>query len=416
MSRVKIVFLCHFSNIIIREKLELTSIGIRKCIMKMMHIPNMLYDDYAIWVSDYIEEFEKHPECEFHIIAPHFGMKRRYQNFDLNGIHYHFWGYKDSLFHSILNRLTNIDKKMDFCDNRKRMQTIIGSINPDLVCLCGAENPYYSLGVMDIKDKPVYVILQTFLNDTRRIEMGVGDEYRRKCEKRVFLHAGYFCTQDKKAINYIKSINPSAQIMPTRFPTHMPVVEIPKEKNADFVFFARIITANKGIEDVLQALSLVKKQIKDVRLSVIGGVEKDYRFFLHQLIKDLDISENVIYKGYYQDISDTYKEVMKANVVVIPGITATLNSTVRESMLMGLPTICYEDASTIEINRKKVCLMTAQKRNVENLASLMVTAIQNQEKAKEIAQNGKEYAYEVFGNRVIVNYFLEYCKLIVESM
>lgn len=415
MEKIKIVFLCHFSNANIRQVLELKSICFRRFLMKLLHIPDMHYDDYAIWVSDYIEEFEKHSDCEFHIVAPHFGMKKKYQNFDMNGILYHFWGYRDGLFHFIVNKVADIDRKSNYSYNRKRIQTIVNSISPDLVCLCGAENPYYSLGVLDVKEKPTYVILQTFLNDKKRIEMGVGDAYRRLCEKRVFQHAGYFCTQDTNAIAFIKEINTKAQIMPTRFPTHMPVVEIPKEKESDFVFFARTITANKGIEDVLQAISLVKESIKDVKLILIGGLEKDYHLYLQKVITNLGIADNVIYKGYYQDINDTYKEVLKASVAVVPGITATLNSTVRESMFMGLPTICYEDLSTIEINRNKQCLITAKMRNIEDLASLMLDAIQNQERTKEIAQNGKQYANEVFGNEAIVNQFLTHCRVIVED-
>ena len=120
----------------IRSKLNLKSQFLRKLIYKVRGVPCMIYDDYAIWVSDYIEEFEKHKECEFHIVSPHYGMTKKYQNFSNNGIFYHFWGYKDSIIHSIVNRITNIDRGSNYCINRKRIQDVVNTINPDLVCLC----------------------------------------------------------------------------------------------------------------------------------------------------------------------------------------------------------------------------------------------------------------------------------------
>lgn len=400
----RVVFLCHFSNSLVRDQLDLKN---------MPH--GKKYDDFAIWVSDYIQEFEKHNEFEFWIVAPHRNMRAKKQTFERNGIHYCFFKCDNGRIYSYLNAKFRLYEKTDYRINRKRIKTIIDSIQPNIIVLCGAENPYYSLGVLDIKEIPVYVILQTLLNDPKRIEMGVGTPYRRKSELKVFSHARYFCTYGKNEMDVIRNVNKKAVFLPTRFPSHRPIVNIPENKDYDFVFFARSVRKNKGIEDLLGALSIVKNTHKNVRLNIIGRLEDDYKESLEKVIQKMNISQNINFSGYYLQIKDTFENVAKASIVVIPGITAGLNSTVRESMLIGLPTICYESSASEEINKDKRCLITAKMEDVEDLARQMIFVLDHPEQAEDVALNGKEYAERVFSNEAIVNELLDNCQKIIEK-
>lgn len=415
MKKYKIVFLCNFSNNIIRNRLILKKLTFRNILLKMRRKTPVCYDDSAIWDSDLIQKFEKHQEFEFHVVAPHKGMKRKYQEFDMNGIYYHFFKCDSSFFVNVFHRYLHTYEKNDYRHNRHVMKRIIGNIQPNLLMLCGAENPKYSIGVLDVNDIPVYVILQTLLNDKKRIEMGVGSFYRRKVELDIFRHAHYFSTTSEKSIQKIKEVNNDAVVFPVRFPTHCPIVSIPKDKEYDFVFFARNIKKNKGIEDVLYALTIVKNSYSDVKCNLIGGCEVSYRKQLDVLISKYGLEGNVHFAGYYDNIDDTYANVVKAKAVVVPGLTAGLNSTVRESMLMGLPTICYETSSTIDINHNNVCLLTAKMDNVEDLAKQMIYVLDNPDQAETIAKNGKDYADRAFSNESIVNKMLDNCRKIIEK-
>ena len=399
----KIVFLCHFSNSLVRDQLDLKD------------TPQSKYDDFAIWVSDYIQEFEKHNDYEFWIVAPHRNMRVEKQTFERNGIHYCFFKCDNGRIYSYINAKFRIYEKTDYRANRKRIKNIIDGIQPHLVILCGAENPYYSLGVLDIKDIPVYVILQTLLNDPKRIEMGVGTPYRRKSELRVFCHARYFGTSGNNEMDVIRSANNEAVFLPTGFPSHRPIVHISENKDFDFVFFARAVKKNKGVEDLLKALSVVKYTYPDVSLNIIGGINDDYKEALQEIMHNLNISRNVHFSGYYLQIQETYENVVKARAAVVPGITAALNSTVRESMLMGLPTICYESSASENINKDKKCLITAKMEDVEDLARQMILVLDHPEQAGAIALSGKEYAERVFSNEAIVNRLLDNCRKIIEK-
>lgn len=410
---MKIVFLCHFSNPIVRESLKLKSYSFRNKLYGLKGIS--IYNDFAIWVSEYISEFENHPEFEFHIVAPHRGMKNEFENYDYKGVHYHFFKCNGNLLYDTLNAKLKIEENNSFRNNREKIRSVIMGINPDLVILCGAENPYYSIGVLDIINVPVYVILQTFLNDSKRIEMGVGTPYRRKIEIEIFRHAHYYCTNDENAINKIKEVNCNAVVLPAGFPTHRPVISTPPPKEYDFVFFARYVKKNKGIEDLLHALALVKKYYSEVRLDVIGECSVDYKRRLDEQINSLMIENNVVFAGYYDNINDAYYNVAKARCVVVPGITAGLNSTVRESMLMGLPTICYESSASEIVNKDNCCLITAKMEDAEDLAKQMIYVLDYPEQAETIAKNGMDYADRVFSNEAIVNKLLDNCRKIIEK-
>ncbi|SDO52525.1 Glycosyltransferase involved in cell wall bisynthesis [Prevotella communis] len=409
MSKQKILFLCNFSNAMIRERVVLKKSILRSLYIRMRHRKPHYDTDYAVWVSDFIEEFEKHPEYEFHIVAPMQGLSRTYQNFEKNGIYYHFYNCSYNLFNSGLNTAFNWEERRDYPTVRRRIRCIKDSINPDIVILCGAENPYYSIGVLDVKGLPVYVILQTLLNSPKRIELGVGTPYKRKVELEIFHHAKYFCTSDTEEIGIIKSQNPNAVIMPAGFPTHRPSVHVSEEKEYDYVFFAKTVGRYKGVEDVLRALSMVKESHPCARLNIIGGISAEYKLHLESIIKDLGLEKNVHIAGLYKELKDTFENVAKAKAVVVPGLTGILNSTVREAMLMSLPTICYDIPDTLEINSKKQCLLTAPMEDVKALAEQMILAIDNPELAKNVARNGKDYAEMNYSNEAIVNRLLDNC-------
>lgn len=413
-QRLKIMFLCNFSNSLVRERVTLKTGWARTLFYRLQNKQPYYETDYAIWVSDYIEEFEKHPEFEFHIVAPMQGLNGENQSFEERGIYYHFYNCSYNLVQSMANVLLNMEERCDYVTLRKRISKIRNHINPDLVILCGAENPFYSIGALDVKDKPVYVIPQTLLNTPKRIEMGVGTAYKRHIELAIFRHAGFFCTTGQNTLRVIKEQNKNATFLPAGFPTHRPVVKIPKKKEYDFAFFAKTVAKYKGIEDLFKALHIVTKKFSGVKLIVIGGVAAGYQKELIRMLEGYGLEENVFFAGQYPQLKDTYENVAKAKAVVLPGLTGAFNSTVRESMLMGLPTICYDVAAIEEINIENTCLMTAPMGDIVALSGQMLKVLERPEETNIIALNGRIYADKYFSNSAVVNKLLHNCELILK--
>ena len=402
MKRISVAFVCHFSDRSTRQQLPLKTWKFRNIILKVFHHPLWRYDDYAIWVSDFVSMFKRHlDDVEVHVIAPHRGMKKRYAEFSIDGINYCFYKLDGSLLYDLFCAKTRWKERKDYSRESSMCFNYIKKINPDIVCLCGAENPEYASVVFRIKDKPVYLIPQTLLNDPKRIALGVASKYRIDFERKVYRHVTSVSSKGEQVRAFARECNPEVEFFPLSFPTHQPPVFDSIAKEYDFVFYANNVMKNKGIEDVLKALSIVKKSSPSVKLSIIGGCDSAYQKHLYRIIYKERIEDNVLFSGKYESIDDVFYNVQKARVVVVPGISATLNSTVRESMLMGMPVIVYSSSLTESINEDKHCLLIAKMEDVEDLAKQMLFAITNGPMIKEIAQNGKDYADREFSNHSI---------------
>ena len=91
-EKLKITWICHFSNNEIRERLPLSEKKLLKCIKFLLGRENKhSYNDFAPWVTNLIKEFEKFDDIELHIIAPFVGLKYFTSEFEINGVFYHFF-------------------------------------------------------------------------------------------------------------------------------------------------------------------------------------------------------------------------------------------------------------------------------------------------------------------------------------
>ena len=124
---MKIVMLCSFSNSHVREHLDL----------KIPKIINWLYrvacghslytnTDYGVWNTNAIIEFEKIKGIELHVITPCSFLKKAVQEFEIKGIHYHFFRDEGS---TLVNMIYKQLVKPKFNDYKQNRSVIIKLIN-----------------------------------------------------------------------------------------------------------------------------------------------------------------------------------------------------------------------------------------------------------------------------------------------
>lgn len=393
-NKKKVVFLCHFSNESVRDSLGLSGNSLLSWIRKKT---NHELKDYAPWVTEFINEFKKCDTYEFHIVAPHPGLKRSIVAYESDGIFYHFYTPFDSpIVRSIKKQI--LKQKENYRLVRQRVSEIISGICPKIVCLCGAENPYYSIAALDVKDCPLYVILQTVLNNPNLKKYNRKFDFRADIEKQVFERADYFGTEDKLYYNILKEIKPKAAILKTTFAWHRPKIKTRPSKEYDFVFYAQRLVKYKGIEDVLHAFVILHAKYPKASLNVIGSCEPQYMTYLQSIIEENSTYEKVTFNGYFPKHDDALLQVMKSSCVVVPGITASINNTILEPMFLGLPVIAYVTSGTPYLNREKECIILAENSNVQDLTAKMEFALNNPDKMAEVANNGASFVNEHFSN------------------
>ena len=411
----KIAYICAFSNREIQKRLSLKDLSSANRLRTLFGIPALKYVDSASWNTDIISSFEKYKGYEFYVISPHTGLKKSIQKFKMNGIHYAFYNQETSIYNRIKNKLFNWDIRTDFKHYRKLIKRILFDINPDVVVVCGAENPIYSNSVFDIEGKPILIILQTLLNSPKRIEMNVGTPYRRYIEAIILKNNKYFSVMEQEAYAFNNRNNPKSNCLSFNFPTQVTQTITNIEKDFDFVFFARGITKFKGVEDTIRAFAMLHKKYPYATLNISGGCDKTYMQNLLTLVESLGIKQVVSWHGHFELHSDVFVQLQKAKIVVIPGITAALNSTVKESMMLRLPTVVYETTATPEINKNNKCLFTAKMQDIEDLYETMLYAYENEQERNQVANNGYVYAHKNFSTEATGKKLIDTIEAVIEN-
>jgi len=281
-KKLKVVWICHFSNKEVREKLPLSEMKFKNHIKKLCGKKSSGYSDFAPWISNLIREFKNFNDIELHIIAPFSGLKNFTYEFEISGVYYHF--YKPlpgllTLHNSLINQIYWAGKLISL-PNRYFVRRYLKRLKPDIVNLIGTENPYYSISALDIKNLPVYVSQQTvYTNPDRKKYTGSYLKLHWDIELKIHKKEKYFGCTGRMHRDLIMNNNSNAIVFKMYFPIERPIAVEVRPKIYDFVFFGGI-EKKKGIEDLLEALARVKKGNPGVTLNIVGDCSEPYRFVL----------------------------------------------------------------------------------------------------------------------------------------
>lgn len=413
-EKIKVAWICHFSNERVREKLPLSKMRASNFLRTIFGKTKFKYGDFAPWVNNLITEFEKFEEVELQVIAPHAGLTKKRFDFEMNHIHYHFFKSENDTFLARIKNTLGLNKQPKYLINRYRIKQIIDLIQPDIINLIGVENIYYSIADLDINNIPVYVSIQTVLNNPNLCQYGVGTPYQREIEMKIFQKEKYFGCAGRLYYDLIQKINSQAIFFKMFFPIqNLPIIKENISKEYDFVFYAARVVKNKGIEDVVEALALIKKEKPNVKLNVIGYCPIEYKKFLINKIEELDLKMNITFHDYFPLHEDMFRQVLKSKFAVVPGITAVINSTVIEPILLGLPVVTYKTSGTPYLNREKECILLAETGDTQGLANCMLKLMNDENYAQMLASNAKEFVTRSFDNATSAKRLLEDYKAVI---
>jgi len=152
MPKIKIVWLCHFTNTEVQSLLPLW----RK-----------RQPEFAFWIPNMLKGFEMREDIEIHVISPHIYLKRS-TNIKLRNIHYHFIPLGIPLVHLRWPKFFEFDIISNYRLYRKKVKKTIYKIQPDIIDLIGAENVFYSSSILDFKNVyPISVTIQGFISQLK---------------------------------------------------------------------------------------------------------------------------------------------------------------------------------------------------------------------------------------------------------
>jgi len=158
------------------------------------------------------------------------------------------------------------------------------------------------------------------------------------------------------------------------------------------LLFAGKLHKYKGVEDLLKALDIVKREIPEVQLRIIGeGKECEP---LEALSHNLGLDSNVSFVGRLPT-SELLDAFMKSDVVVMPSLNSRREAfciVLLEAMALGKPVIASKiPGPESVIEHGKDGLLVPPHSHVE-LAEAIIHVLKNERLAVAMGQNGKQKA------------------------
>lgn len=184
---------------------------------------------------------------------------------------------------------------------------------------------------------------------------------------------------------------------------------IEKRDGYKYTLFVGQCAEYKGIEYLLQAISLLSDQ--RVMLDVVGNTSAEREYFtrLIHIIKDLKLQDRVIFHGHVSDKTALEQFYQRADVFVLPSLMEGFGIVLLEAMSFGLPIIATKVGAVSELIKDGLNGLLVPPAEPSALAKAIDLLLRSpslreqygQTGNKFIAEHYKFYSWESVGERVL---------------
>ncbi len=164
------------------------------------------------------------------------------------------------------------------------------------------------------------------------------------------------------------------------------------QKHYDIGFIGRIVP-EKGVEDLLEALKILKLKNIKPKTIIIGSGREKYMNKLKQFINNNNMENYVKMTGYLED-KKAYNILSKCKIFVSPswGEAEGWGLAIGEAMAIGLLVIAYATEPVNEIFSQSNSCILIENHNIEALANSIEKNLElSQDQLNVISKNAKQY-------------------------
>lgn len=396
-NKLKVVWICHFSNSIIRSKLPLS-----------LHYE---YGDYVPWVTQMINQFKYFDDIELNVISAHEGLIKNIFTFQYDNVNYYFYRHPFALFKSKSMQLWvhRLNKLIFYLPDRYVIKRILKKyINstPDIINLIGCEQPHYSPGILTIKHMPVLITVQGIYSDPEFLKNEKINRIRSYLERKVIINNKYYCIGASFHSELIQRYRKDAIFFWNFFPRDKPNIPAKTtQKEYDFVFFSRIVR-EKGIEDLIDAMVLVKKAKPNVSLLIMGRGDPRYMIYLEDKVKKLDLDSNITFLGYQKTMKELHIHASKARFYVLPAQFEALAGSILESMYIGLPVVTTNAGGLPYLNKDGETVLMSEPHDINAFARNMIRLLHEPDLAERLIPAARAFVEIEFNHYILCRKFV----------
>ncbi len=169
-------------------------------------------------------------------------------------------------------------------------------------------------------------------------------------------------------------------------------VKINRENTGDKSDFSIVYAGRlfwmKGVTFALKAFEIVRRDFKDVRLSIFGKGPLEHE--LKRRIRTSGLRDSVCFRGYVKH-KELIAEVKKSDLVVLPSVYEAQPMFVLEAMACKKPVIVFDVQYAREIISNMKNGVLAKPFDVEDLYGKIALLLSDKDLRKKLGQNGYNY-------------------------
>ena len=188
-------------------------------------------------------------------------------------------------------------------------------------------------------------------------------------------------------------------IVSNTFPDYKFPVPNHADKNKEFtIFYGGGITRHRGLQYVMNALSLVTQEFKTVRFEIFG--KGKFEEELKELCESLNLSEHVSFRGWIPP-EEMLEYLSKAQVAIIPHIKSphtdsTIPHKLFQYMAYGIPVITSDCSPLARVVATENCGLVYHHDKPGELADCIIDLMRQPIIANMMGEKGKRAVSEKY--------------------
>lgn len=144
----------------------------------------------------------------------------------------------------------------------------------------------------------------------------------------------------------------------------------------------------KGFDDLIDVVSLVKKEIPNIKLYLLG--DGSLRNSLENKVKENKLIDNIIFTGFIPK-DKMSKYLMEAKLYVMTSHTESFGLVLIEAMSYGIPCMAFDSADGAkELLKENVGLLISN-RDKEKMAKTIIKLLNDKNGINEMSKKSYEY-------------------------
>ena len=185
-----------------------------------------------------------------------------------------------------------------------------------------------------------------------------------------------------------------------------------KKSSYPHILYLGRLKKYKQLDHLIRAMKIVKKEVKDAKLSIAGS--GDIEEELKKIVEEIGLNETIKFHGYVNE--EKKKHLMQsAWIFVITSRKEGWGLTVIEANACGTPAIAYNVPGLRDSIRNGETGLLVDKNNIDNLAEAIIKVLKDEKLREKLSKNAlkwsKNFSWDKSSNR-----FLEILKLVRGEM